>query len=337
MTIEDLAAAGADLEARDLIGMTPLDVLSRYGGKASVAAALLRAGAGAGADGGSAAGSERGAISAESAADVAGLRSGRHVPGLPRVPGDGGGAGRNLHDGVARGRGVGRRKATAPGDHQQPHRGRVYEVTFGEWDACALAGGCADYWPADGGWGRGRRPVINVSWNDAQGYLRWLSRETGEPYRLLSEAEWEYVARAGTQTARYWGESESGQCQYENGWDRTADADGESGLMASCTDGYEATAPVGSFQPNGFGLYDILGNVSEWTEDCDHGGSNDEEGYRGAPVDGSAWRMGNCSWRRVRGGSWGGYQFTLRSAIRMQEQAVDRSQFNGFRVARAMN
>ena len=222
---------------------------------------------------------------------------------------------------------------------ESPFAVGVYEVTFAEWDACVSAGACGGYRPEDDGWGRARRPVIYISWNDAQGYLQWLSRETGDRYRLLSEAEWEYVARAGTQTARYWGESESGQCQYENGWDRTAEADGESGVVASCADGFEGTAPVGSFQPNRFGLHDILGNVSEWTEDCDsHAGrSLEEEGYQGAPVDGSAWHAGDCSWRRVRGGSWGGYQFTLRSAIRFFGKAGDRSQFTGFRVARAIN
>ena len=83
----------------------------------------------------------------------------------------------------------------------------VYEVTFAEWDACVEAGGCGGYRPEDEGWGRGSRPVINVSWEDAREYVRWLSGETGEEYRLLTEAEWEYVARAGTQTARYWGET----------------------------------------------------------------------------------------------------------------------------------
>ena len=95
----------------------------------------------------------------------------------------------------------------------------VYEVTFAEWDACVRAGGCGGYAPDDEGWGRGSRPVINVSWDDAQAYLSWLSQQTGARYRLLSEAEWEYVARAGSVTARYWGESESGQCRYANGYD----------------------------------------------------------------------------------------------------------------------
>ena len=112
--------------------------------------------------------------------------------------------------------------------------------------------------------------MINVSWEDAQAYVSWLSQQTGARYRLLSEAEWEYVARAGSRTARYWGESESGRCRYANGYAR------------SCDDGYEwETAPVGSFAPNVFGLYDVLGNVYEWMEDCWNGS------YAGAPTDGS--------------------------------------------------
>ena len=110
----------------------------------------------------------------------------------------------------------------------------MYEVTFAEWDACVRAGGC-DYEPDDEGWGRGDRPVTNVNWTDAQAYVRWLSRHTGRQYRLPSEAEWEYVARAGSQAARYWGQSRAGQCRYANGDDD----------FVSCTDGHEYTAPVG--------------------------------------------------------------------------------------------
>ena len=166
----------------------------------------------------------------------------------------------------------------------------VYEVTFAEWDACVRAGGCGGYSPDDEGWGRGSRPVMNVSWEDARAYVQWLSRETGQRYRLLTEAEWEYVARAGTTTGRYWGQGEAGQCRYANGDDD-----------APCPDGYQFTAPVGSFQPNAFGLYDVLGNVREWTEDCWN------RDYSGAPTNGSAWQAGDCSERMLRGGSWGFY------------------------------
>ena len=144
----------------------------------------------------------------------------------------------------------------------------VYQVTFTEWDACVSDGGCGGHQPEDEGWGRGSRPVINVSWEDAQEYVRWLSRKSGEGYRLLTEAEWEYVARAGTTTARYWGETELGQCRYGNGADaaqRPEYPDRALSEFASCSDGHVRTALVGLFEPNAFGLYDVLGNVFEWT------------------------------------------------------------------------
>ena len=197
----------------------------------------------------------------------------------------------------------------------------VYEVTFAEWDACVRAGGCGGYAPADEGWGRGSRPVINVSWDDAQAYLAWLSQQTGARYRLLSEAEWEYVARAGSVTARYWGESESGQCRYANGRDRTA----------PCPDGHQYTAPVGSFAPNAFGLYDVLGNVWEWTQDCWNAS------YAGASADGSAWMAGDCGRRVLRGGCWRLDPRHLRSAFRHGGTAGNRFDFDGFRVARTLN
>ncbi len=197
----------------------------------------------------------------------------------------------------------------------------VYEVTFAEWDACVSAGSCGGYAPADEGWGRGSRPVMNVSWDDAQAYVSWLSQQTGARYRLLSEAEWEYVARAGSVTARYWGESRSGQCRYANGGDD----------YVSCTDGHEYTAPVGSFAPNVFGLYDVLGNVYEWTQDCWNGS------YAGAPTDGSAWQSGNCGRRVLRGGSWLGNPWFLRSASRSRNPTGGRSNRFGFRVARTLN
>ena len=201
-----------------------------------------------------------------------------------------------------------------------------------EWDACVSAGGCGGYRPEDEGWGRGRRPVINVSWEDAQEYVRWLSRETGEDYRLLSEAEWEYVARAGTTTARYWGESEVGQCRYGNGYDQSAHL--KHNLLwdpVACTDGYSDTAPVGFFRPNAFGLHDVLGNIYEWTQDCWHGR------YLGAPADGSAWQSGDCSDRVLRGGSWKFHPRILRSALRGSDPAGDHYNSYGFRVARTID
>ncbi|MDE0222540.1 MAG: formylglycine-generating enzyme family protein [Spirochaetaceae bacterium] len=118
----------------------------------------------------------------------------------------------------------------------------VYEVTFDEWDACVSAGGCGGYVPDDAGWGRGRRPVIHVSWEDAQRFVAWLRRETGEPYRLLTEAEWEYVARAGSSAARYWGDSSSAQCRYSNGADQSLKRHSSGATVAACDDGYYRTA-----------------------------------------------------------------------------------------------
>ncbi|MDE2975540.1 MAG: formylglycine-generating enzyme family protein [Gemmatimonadota bacterium] len=207
----------------------------------------------------------------------------------------------------------------------------MYEVTFEEWDACAEAGGCGGRLPDDFGWGRGRRPVIDVSWEDAQAYVRWLSGEAGKPYRLLTEAEWEYAARAGTRTERYWGASEAEQCRYANGYDRTGDAETLAWSPADCSDGFARTAPVGSFLPNAFGLYDMLGNVWELTEDC----WNDD--YRDAPTDGSAWRSGDCSVRVLRGGSWWSAPWYLRSASRYAGTAGYRNYSIGFRVARTMS
>ena len=140
-----------------------------------------------------------------------------------------------------------------------------------------------------------RHPVVCVSWDDVQSYVGWLSRETGEGYRLLSESEWEYAARGGTRTARYWGERESGQCRYGNGADASTTFD----WRVSCSDGHAWTSPVGTYTGNGFGLHDVLGNVWEWVQDCWN------EDYAGAPADGRSWERGDCSLRVARGGSWG--------------------------------
>ena len=195
----------------------------------------------------------------------------------------------------------------------------VHEVTFAEWDACVRAGGCGGYVPDDRGWGRGSRPVINVSWDDAQAYVSWLSQQTGAHYRLLSEPEWEYVARAGSRTARYWGESESSQCRYANGGG------------PRCDDGYDFTAPVGSFAPNAFGLHDVIGNVFEWTQDCWNGRS------AGAPAEWSASQSGECGRRVLRGGAWDYYPWDVRFPIRGPMPSGRRSISLGFRVARALN
>ena len=165
-----------------------------------------------------------------------------------------------------------------------PFRLGKYEVTFAQWDACVADGGCGGYRPNDRGWGRGNRPVINVSWNDAQAFIDWLNKRAGGNYRLPTEAEWEYAVRAGSTTKYSWGNA--------IGHNR-ANCDG----CGSQWDGKQS-APVGSFGANEWGLHDMHGNVWEWVQDCWN------ENYMGAPSDGSAWISGDCGQRVFRGGSW---------------------------------
>ena len=187
-----------------------------------------------------------------------------------------------------------------------------FEVTFAQWDACVADGGCR-HQPKDRGWGRGNRPVIYVSWDDTREYLAWLSRRTRHTYRLPTEAEWEFAARGHADSAYWWGD-EIGR-----------------GLAncVGCGNGDGAkTVPVGSYLPNQFGLYDVHGNVWEWTADCWNGS------YAGAPTDGSAWTLGECAKRVVRGGAWGLPPTELRSARRGGDPSGLRSGKRGLRVAR---
>ncbi|MEY4680681.1 MAG: hypothetical protein RLZZ276_2330, partial [Pseudomonadota bacterium] len=184
---------------------------------------------------------------------------------------------------------------------------------FAEWDACVAQGGCS-HRPDDRGWGRGRQPVMNVNWDDAQQYVAWLSRKTGKAYRLLSEAEWEYAAQAGI-----------GREAKVTPGAGEANCDG----CGSRWDGKQ-TAPVGSFAANAFGLHDMLGNVWEWTADC----WNDS--HAGAPADGSARQGGDCSRRVLRGGSWNYGPELTRSADRGWGTSGLRSGYVGFRVARTL-
>ena len=199
-----------------------------------------------------------------------------------------------------------------------------YEMTFEEYDRFTAATGRerAD----DEGWGRGRRPVINVSWEDAVAYTKWLSAKLGERYRLPSEAEWEYAARAGAATRYHFGNKKSQLCRYGNHADRSTEYDWRN---KDCSDGVgKQTATVGSYQPNGFGLYDMHGNVVEWVQDC----WNDS--YRGAPTDGSAWESGDCSKRVFRGGAWGLNAGYCRSAFRYSFSPGFRNSGLGFRLLR---
>ncbi|MDE2921371.1 MAG: formylglycine-generating enzyme family protein [Acidobacteriota bacterium] len=194
----------------------------------------------------------------------------------------------------------------------------VREVTFAEWDACVAAGGCEGYDAGDEGRGRGSRPVLNANWDNARAYVFWLTAVTGNAYRLPSEAEWEYAARAGTSTRYSWGDEPSAahaNGEQDHGWP---------------DDGHRYTAPAGSFAPNPFGLHDAHGNVWEWTADC----WNDS--YEGAPTDGSAWLDGDCVGRVTRGGAYNGGPAYLRSAMRVKIYSQFRSYFIGFRVARSL-
>jgi formylglycine-generating enzyme required for sulfatase activity len=208
-----------------------------------------------------------------------------------------------------------------------------FEVTFAEWDACLAAGGCLGHKPKDKDWGRGNRPVMNVSWKQARAFTDWLRQSTGKPYRLLTEAEWEYAARAGTTTARFWGNASKDACRFANVHDRTSlSVNGYDWPHHNCYDGYAQTAPVGRFEANAFGLYDMLGNVWEWTEDCWHAR------YDGAPDSGAAWTAGGrCDLRVSRGGGWDVVPRGVRSANRDAASMATRDDDIGFRVARSLD
>jgi len=186
-----------------------------------------------------------------------------------------------------------------------------YPVTFAEWDACHAAGGTR-HRPKDEDWGRERMPVINVSWHDAEEYIAWLKGVTGKDYRLPSEAEWEYVARGGTETPYWWG----GKPDPEK-----ANFDGKVGR----------TTAVGIYPANPWGLYDVLGNVYEWVADGWHGS------YEGAPSEGMVWEGGESSRRVVRGGFWYCNARYLRAAYRGGNVPGDRSFDLGFRLARTLD
>ena len=194
----------------------------------------------------------------------------------------------------------------------------THEITFEQWQACVDGGGCNGYRPDDAGWGRDDRPVIHVDWDDVRAYLSWLSHGTGMTYRLPSEAEWEYVARAGAMTTYSWGNAigpDLANCREDD-----------------CADGFPNTAPVGSFPGNRWGLHDVHGNVAEWVQDC----HNNARSYRDAPTDGSAWEFPHCTRRVLRGGSWENSARYVQAANRGQDLADARKNTIGFRVARTL-
>lgn len=200
----------------------------------------------------------------------------------------------------------------------------LFEVTMEQWDRCVAENGCATR-PLDNGWGRGSRPVIMVSWNDAMEYSNWLSQVTGQSYSLPSESQWEYAARGGEESD-WLGGAAGAVCEYANV------AGSESGLRwrhEPCADPAALqTLPVGSLRANAFGLHDVIGNVAEWTLDCLN------LSYLDAPVDGSAWGRGICSSRMTRGGSWFTGSRDIRLPARFNLKNGDRNDFTGFRVVR---
>jgi formylglycine-generating enzyme required for sulfatase activity len=176
-------------------------------------------------------------------------------------------------------------------------------------------------------------PAICLSLNDANAYVTWLSRKTERSYRLLTEAEWEYAARAGTSSRYFFGDDEKELCRYADGADQTAKSTipgAQSWTVAPCSDGYAYTAPAGTFLPNAFGLHDMHGNAWQWVEDCWHAN------YAGAPSNGSAWTSGDCTIRAVRGGAWWAAPSGLRSAVRGKNPTDNRHNYVGARVARTL-
>ncbi len=202
----------------------------------------------------------------------------------------------------------------------------VHEISFDDWQKCVGAGACKPI-SNDNGWGRAKRPVINVSWEDAQNYVDWLSQKTGKSYALPSEAQWEYAARGGDK-GQYIGGSQQSLCAFANG------AGSESGLKwanPECSDlASDRTLPVGTLSANGFGVRDMIGNVAEWTLDCN------TLNLRDAPTDGSADQRGSCNQRIARGGSWFSGPKDLRYTARMVLRRGDRNDFTGFRVVRTI-
>ena len=206
----------------------------------------------------------------------------------------------------------------------------VIDAAAGKWTTIA-----ARSWRNPGFNQTDRHPVVCVNWNDARAYVAWLSSITGKHYRLLSEAEWEYAARAGASTSRFWGDGRDDACRHANVADLTRAAVQHvpaptPELVFQCHDGYVQTAPVGHFTANAFGLYDVNGNVWEWTADCL------SANYLDAPTDGSARSDGDCSKHMDRGGSWVNSPKYLRLAVRHADVTTIRNDVLGFRVARRL-
>ncbi|MGO9475800.1 MAG: SUMF1/EgtB/PvdO family nonheme iron enzyme [Rhodomicrobium sp.] len=201
-------------------------------------------------------------------------------------------------------------------------------ITFTEWEACLADGGCGGYHPDDGGWTTGDRPTINLSWRDAALYIDWLKKKSGKRYRLMTEAEYEYIARAGTVTPFWWGETITPDNANYAGTAQIYKGGGKKGEYRG------KTLPVKSLQPNPWGFFQVHGNVYTWVEDCWHAT------YAGAPSDGSAWldrERGDCRFHVMRGGAWFDMPSHLRSAYRIRSDSEKRILFGGVRVTRELN
>lgn len=203
-----------------------------------------------------------------------------------------------------------------------------YEITYDEWDACVADKACER--TPDEGWGRGRRPVLHVNYAMAVGYGKWLSAKTGNSYRLPSEAEWEYSARAGSGPIRSWGSDAAAVCTHANVYDESAHMKYRFGWRpAKCDDKSVETAPVGSYAANAFALHDMLGNVWEWVADC-------YASYANAPADGGAASGMDCSKRISRGGSWNVFPTWVTASYRNGLEPILKSSNLGFRVLREL-
>jgi formylglycine-generating enzyme required for sulfatase activity len=210
-------------------------------------------------------------------------------------------------------------------DTEKPHRVLImspfavskYEVTFDQWNVCVANGGCGDHGRVSQKQEHGSQPVTDVTWNDAKDYVSWLSASTGKQYRLLSEAEWEYAARAGTATSYFFGDTITPeQARYA---DRENRASPQQAFF------------VGSFPSNAFGLHDMHGNVWEWVEDCWH-----EHYTKNVPIDGSAWKDEDCDSHVLRGGSWIDSEYSIRSASRASGNGATGTKTVGIRIARTL-
>jgi len=205
-----------------------------------------------------------------------------------------------------------------------PFAAGVFELTWNEWDACVAEAACdgpgVEAAGGDEGWGRGLRPAINLSFNDAQDVVTWLSTKTGKSYRLLSEAEWEYAARAGADSLFHWGEQDPLACAADHPFGAN---------YLSCRSASARTGPVGRYPANAFGLHEVHGSVWEWVEDCWN------TSYNGAPTDGSPWLTGDCNVRLRRSGAWNDTDASrVRSANRGRNERTLRIANTGLRVAR---